>query len=98
MRGRCNGYIKGSCGLCGYSLSELKEKLFTLYKSIMDEAGKIFRECGYKDVLGESSKGYPDFVYTFEYRIIIFVICGVSLCMIRLHFCFDNVKLPSIRL
>ncbi len=43
---------------------ELKEKLFTLYKSIIGEAGKIFREYGYKDVSGESSKGHPAFVYT----------------------------------
>ena len=42
---------------------ELKEKLFTLYKSIIGEAGKIFREYGYKDVSGESSKGHPAFVY-----------------------------------
>lgn len=43
---------------------ELKEKLFTLYKSIIGEAGKIFREYGYKDVFGESSKEHPAFVYT----------------------------------
>ena len=43
---------------------ELKEKLFTLYKSIIGETGKIFREYGYKDVSGESSKGHPAFVYT----------------------------------
>lgn len=43
---------------------ELKEKLFTLYKSIIGEAGKLFREYGYKDVSGESSKGHPTFVYT----------------------------------
>lgn len=43
---------------------ELKEKLFTLYKSIIGEAGKIFREYGYIDVYGESSKGHPVFVYT----------------------------------
>lgn len=43
---------------------ELKEKLFTLYKSIIGETGKIFREYGYKDVSGESSKRHPAFVYT----------------------------------
>lgn len=43
---------------------ELKEKLFTLYKSIIGEVGKIFREYGYIDVYGESSKGHPAFVYT----------------------------------
>lgn len=43
---------------------ELKEKLFTLYKNIISEAGKLFREYGYKDVSGESSKGHPAFVYT----------------------------------
>lgn len=43
---------------------ELKEKLFTLYKSVIGEAGKIFREYGYKDVYGESSKDHPAFVYT----------------------------------
>ncbi|MCM1160741.1 MAG: hypothetical protein NC412_05915 [Roseburia sp.] len=43
---------------------ELKEKLFILYKSIIGEAGKLFREYGYKDVSGESSKGHPAFGYT----------------------------------
>ena len=54
---------------------ELKEKLFTLYKSIIGEAGKIFREYGYKDVSGESSKGhliifhsiFYNFIYLFSY-------------------------------